>query len=420
MVKRVPCAGLGLHVQRAAELLDLGGHHVHADAAAGLLGDGAGGGEARLEDQLHRILVAERVALGDQAERERLVADGLQVHAGAVIGQAHHDLGALAVQLEQDLPGLGLAALHALLGRLDAVHHGVAQHVLERRQHALEHLAVEFAGGALDDELGALAGVGGGLAHDARQALHVALEGHHARAHQAVLQLGDGARLLLQQVLRVLGEVLEQRLDARHVVGGLGQRARELLDGGVAVELERIELAAVRPPSSSCRCRICASVSISSLRSCSFRRVTVRDSSPRLKSNDPSCCSRRARAMLDFAGDVEQLVEQLGVDARHLLRLAPGDRLAARRHRRGRGEGLLGLRAQAIERGCGRERTRGRPGALGRRGRGARWHRHRCSGRGAARHARQALGPAARAPVRRRPACSARPRRLPRPGAARR
>jgi len=37
------------------------------------------------------------------------------------------------------------------------VHHGVAQHVLERRQHALEHLPVEFAGGALDDELGALA-----------------------------------------------------------------------------------------------------------------------------------------------------------------------------------------------------------------------------------------------------------------------
>jgi hypothetical protein len=73
----------------------------------------------------------------------------------------------------------------------------------------------------------------------------VALEGHHARAHQTVLQLGDGARLLLQQVLRVLGEILEQLLDARDVVGGLGERARVLLDGRVAVELERVEFAAV-------------------------------------------------------------------------------------------------------------------------------------------------------------------------------
>ena len=101
-------------------------------------------------------------------------------------------------------PVSALPRASALLGFLDAVHDGVAQHVLEGRQHALEHLAVELAGGALDDELGALAGVGGRLAHDARQALHVALERHHARAHEAVLQFGDGARLLLQQVLRVL------------------------------------------------------------------------------------------------------------------------------------------------------------------------------------------------------------------------
>src|SRR5256884_5957461 len=54
------------------------------------------------------------------------------------------------------------------------------------------------------------------------------------------------SRLLLQHRLRVLGEALEQLLNARHVVGRLGQRPRVLLDGGIAVELERIELAAVR------------------------------------------------------------------------------------------------------------------------------------------------------------------------------
>jgi len=52
----------------------------------------------------------------------------------------------------------------------------------------------------------------------------VTLERHHARAHEPVLQLGDGARLLLQQRLGVLGEALQELLNARHVVGRLGER----------------------------------------------------------------------------------------------------------------------------------------------------------------------------------------------------
>ena len=61
----------------------------------------------------------------------------------------------------------GYAGGQALFGGLYAVHHGVAQQVLEGRQHALQNLAVQFAGGALDHQLGLFAGVGGGLAHDA-------------------------------------------------------------------------------------------------------------------------------------------------------------------------------------------------------------------------------------------------------------
>ena len=125
------------------------------------------------------------------------------------------------------MSGLILAGGESLLGQLDAMHHGVAQHVLERWQHALEHLPIELARGALDDQFGALAGITGGLAHDARQALHVPLHRHHAGAHQPVLQLGDGARLLLQQVLRFRDQALEQPLDAGDVVGRFSARARE-------------------------------------------------------------------------------------------------------------------------------------------------------------------------------------------------
>jgi hypothetical protein len=73
-------------------------------------------------------------------------------------------------------PGLRLAARDALGGRFDAVHDGVAQHVLERRQHALEHLPVELAEAPVTTAR-PLAGLGGDLAHDARQPLHVRWNG---------------------------------------------------------------------------------------------------------------------------------------------------------------------------------------------------------------------------------------------------
>ena len=83
------------------------------------------------------------------------------------------------------------------------MHHGIAQQVFQRRQHAFQQLAVEFGAGALDHEFGVFAGVGRGLTHDARQPLHMPLERHHAGAQQAVLQFADHAALLLQQVLCV-------------------------------------------------------------------------------------------------------------------------------------------------------------------------------------------------------------------------
>ena len=43
-----------LEIDHAADLLDVGLHHVHADAAAGDVGDLLGGGEARQEDQVQR------------------------------------------------------------------------------------------------------------------------------------------------------------------------------------------------------------------------------------------------------------------------------------------------------------------------------------------------------------------------------
>ena len=180
-------------------------------------------------------------------------------------------------------------------------------------------------------ELGLLVRVGGGLAHDARQALHVALERHHARAHEAVLQLGDGARLLREQVLRVLGEVLEQSLDAAHVVGGFRERARELLDRRVAIELERIEFAAPA---------FFFLVAMQDLRfgfelELAQLLLEARHRARQLTDVeiDGTDLLLQARARdAGLAGIVEQLVEQLGVDAREFWPVGRRHRFAARRH----------------------------------------------------------------------------------------
>ncbi len=59
IMKREPLPAECFHQQRAAQLLHLVGHHVHAHAATGGLGQVLGGGETGLEDQLHGLLVGE-------------------------------------------------------------------------------------------------------------------------------------------------------------------------------------------------------------------------------------------------------------------------------------------------------------------------------------------------------------------------
>ena len=115
--------------------------------------------------------------------------------------------------------------------------------MLERRQHRLEHLPVDLVALAVDDELGLLAGIGTRLPHDALQPRYVPLERHHARLHEPALEIGRHAGLLRQERVGLVGETVEQLVDAGHVVRRFRERARELLDRRIAIELERIEAA---------------------------------------------------------------------------------------------------------------------------------------------------------------------------------
>ena len=59
--------------------------------------------------------------------------------------------------------------------------HCIAEHVLQRRGHALQHVAIEFALRTLELELGLLAGFAGGLADHAAQARHQRVERQQRR-----------------------------------------------------------------------------------------------------------------------------------------------------------------------------------------------------------------------------------------------
>ena len=234
-------AGPGRDLDAAAQRRDLRSHHVHADAAPRDLRHAGCRREARFEDAGDDLAVGGLRVGGDPALRDRLGANVGEVEAGAVVGELDGDLVGDLPHGQRDFPGLGLARLRPPAARLDAVVERIAQQVLERADQLLEHRAVELGLPAADFEVRPLAELPRRPAHDPVQALGQAAEGHRADREQLLLHVARESPLRDQRRVRDV-EVLQQRLlDGRHVVDPFAQRARELLEAGVLIELERIE-----------------------------------------------------------------------------------------------------------------------------------------------------------------------------------
>ena len=93
-------------VDRAADPLDVGLHHVHADAAAGHVGDLASAVEkpgwktsAMMSRGVHRRRPARR---GARPLLDGLLRDPLDVDAGAVVGDLDRDVAALVVRPQRE------------------------------------------------------------------------------------------------------------------------------------------------------------------------------------------------------------------------------------------------------------------------------------------------------------------------------
>src|SRR5215469_8052984 len=122
-----------------------GAHNVHADAAAGDFGDFGGGAETGLENQVNRVLVAEaRSVIGfDKTIPDGLLADTFDVDAPAVVANFDDHLRTLVVRVEKNAAAGGFTRAEALVGRLNAVVHGIAHEVSERLGEGVENALVE-------------------------------------------------------------------------------------------------------------------------------------------------------------------------------------------------------------------------------------------------------------------------------------
>ena len=184
----------------AADLLDVGTHHVHADATAGDRRHGRRRREAGLEDVLLDLLLAHRIELGLACNPvlDALLLDLFGGQAFAVIRDLDDDVTALVEGIEGHGPDLGLARLDAVGRDLQTMVGRIAHHVGERVLDQLQHLAIELRLRALHHQVDFLVEFVRQIPDDAGQLRPSIADRLHAGGHDAFLQLRNHVVQALQ------------------------------------------------------------------------------------------------------------------------------------------------------------------------------------------------------------------------------
>ncbi len=233
---------LGKDLQRTVQLFDLADHRIHAHTATGHLGDFRRGGESRLQDELvERILIHFRVCF-QHAVGHRFLADRVTVQACTVIGDGQHHFRTFPGQDQRDSAGFRLAVFGSKLRRLDTVGHGIAQQMLQQPHDAIQYGTVDLAFCALHIEFGLLAQVLCRLANHALQPGSLTIERHHAAAQQSILEVIGNPRLLLHQRIGITGLITQCFTDVGKVIDGFRQCTGQLLQRGILVHFQGIEV----------------------------------------------------------------------------------------------------------------------------------------------------------------------------------
>ena len=185
---------------RAAHRRDIALDDIHADAAAGHVGDCFGGRKARRENQLPDVGVAHRrptPAMPFSAALARMRSRFRPPPSSAT------SITMLPPWWPADRnrrPASVLPAARARFRHLDAVVDAVAHQVGQRIDDALDQALVQFRRGAVGDEVDLLAQLAGQVAHHAREAREHEVHRHHADRHHRFLQVARVAGQLADAV----------------------------------------------------------------------------------------------------------------------------------------------------------------------------------------------------------------------------
>src|SRR5208337_2236801 len=187
----------GSNVHGAFEAVEDGAHDVHAYTTSGNFSDFRGGAEARFEDEVKGVLVADAIGVVgfDEAVANGVLANEIEVHAAAIVANFDNDLSALMVSLERDGAARGFAGAEAHVGGFDTMINGVADQVGERLGERVKNPFVQvgvFAGNFQGD---VFAAEFGDIADNPGEAAEQLFDRNHADFEDALVQFVENTRL---------------------------------------------------------------------------------------------------------------------------------------------------------------------------------------------------------------------------------
>ncbi len=140
-------------------------------------------------------------------------------------------------------PVVDLPAAQAHVRRLDAMHHGIADQMLDRAGHAVQHRAVDLHRAALDQQARLHLPVSVADWRATRYSRSASASNCTMRACISPRCRPRVSRACAAEVARGAVEAaLQVLLHRGHVVHGLGHHPRQFLEPREAVELERVEV----------------------------------------------------------------------------------------------------------------------------------------------------------------------------------
>src|ERR1700722_7376107 len=196
-VKAGSFSNFALNTYSSVQCFDAVAHNIHADSAAGQVGDFIDSRETGCEDDLEGCLLVHHRdrCLGKQPFLDHTALELFGVQSFAIVLDFDYDVGASSIGGEIDAADGGLAVPHAVGFGFDSMARGVADDMSERIADGIDDRLIQFRVFATYMKLDVLVEAARNVTHQAREALKHLTHRHHSDGHhrrlQIVRQAGD-------------------------------------------------------------------------------------------------------------------------------------------------------------------------------------------------------------------------------------